>query len=181
MRDQGRSDSLDGDKRGGGVASPLIHWTDLWLAVVILAGCAALYYATAGFDKVSPLMAQNIPPEWFPRLLIWTIVVLTLLLPFEHLFLGLGRGDIDEDRSVRIKPVAVVTAILLVGVVASILVIGTMLATVLACILLPLLWGERRAKVLIPFAILFPGAVTLLFTQVLKVYFEPGMIGLVLH
>ncbi len=181
MGNQGRSDSLDGDKRGRGFASPLIHRTDLWLAVFILVGCAALYYATTGFEKVSPLMAQNIPPEFFPRLLIWTIVALTLLLPFEHLFLRLGRGDIDEDRSVRVKPMAILTAILLCGIVASILVIGTMLAMVLACVLLPLLWGERRAKVLIPFAILFPGAVALLFTQVLKVYFEPGMIGPVLH
>ena len=181
MRDRGRSDSVDGDRRGGGFASPLIHWTDFWLAVFILVCCAALYYATTRFEEVSPLMAQNIPPEFFPRLLIWTIVVLTLFVPFEHLFLGAGRGDIDKDRSVRIKPIAVVTAVLLVGVVASTLLVGTLVAMVLICVLLPLLWGERRAKVLIPFAILFPGAVTLLFTQVLKVYFEPGMIGLVLY
>jgi putative tricarboxylic transport membrane protein len=181
MGDQSRSDSVDGNKRGGDFTSPLIHWTDLWLAVFILVCCAALYYATTRFEEVSPLMAQNIPPEFFPRLLIWTIVALTLLLPFEHLFLGLGRGDIDKDRSVRVKPMAILTAILLCGIVASILVIGTMLAMALVCVLLPLLWGERRLKVLVSFAILFPGAVALLFTQVLKVYFEPGMVGLVLH
>ncbi len=181
MGNENRSKPVDGDKRGGGFASPLIHWTDLWLAVFILAVCAALYYATTLFDKVSPLMAQNIPPEFFPRLLIWTIVVLTLFVPFEHLFLGLGRGDIDKDRSVRIKPMAIVTAILLIGVVVSTLLVGTLVAMVLICVLLPLLWGERRFKVVAAFAILFPGAVTLLFTQVLKVYFEPGMIGLVLY
>ncbi len=87
MRKQKHPNPADGDERGGAFNSPLIHRTDLWLALVILAGCAALYYATTRFEEVSALMAQNIPPEYFPRLLIWTIVVLTVLLPFEHLFL----------------------------------------------------------------------------------------------
>ena len=52
---------------------------------------------------------------------------------------------------------------------------------ILVCLLLPSLWGERRLKVLLPFAILFPTAVALLFTQVLRVYFEPGIIGRVLY
>ncbi len=180
MRKQKHPNPADGDERGGAFNSPLIHRTDLWLALVILAGCAALYYATTRFDEVSALMAQNIPPEYFPRLLIWTIVVLTVLLPFEHLSLRARKKDIDEDRSVRIKPMAYVTAGLLIAVVASTLLLGTLIAMVLVCVLLPLLWGERRIKVLIAFAVIFPGAVTLLFSQVLKVYFEPGVIGLVL-
>ena len=49
---------------------------------------------------------------------------------------------------------------------------------IVVCIALPVLWGERRIKVLIPYVILFPAAVTILFTQVLKVYFEPGMFGI---
>ena len=47
----------------------------------------------------------------------------------------------------------------------------------LGCALLPLLWGERRKKILIPYIILFPASVAVLFTQVLKVYFEPGLWG----
>ena len=58
---------------------------------------------------------------------------------------------------------------------------GTALAMVLVCIALPLLWGERRAKVLVPYFVLFPLAVTVLFTQVLKVYFEPGAFGPEIH
>jgi putative tricarboxylic transport membrane protein len=151
------------------------------LAVFILAICAALYYATTRFEEVSPLMAQNIPPEFFPRMLIWTIVVLTLVLPIEHRFLEIGRKGLDKDRKVRITPMTFMTAGLLVAVVASTPFVGTLISMVAACVLLPMLWGERRPKVLISFAILFPGAVTLLFSQVLKVHFEPGVLGVVIY
>jgi putative tricarboxylic transport membrane protein len=181
LRNDDHPDSANGDERGSAGKSPIIHLTDLWLALLILTGCAALYYATTRFEEISPLMAQNIPPEFFPRMLIWTIVALTLFLPIEHRFLEKGRKGLDKDRSVRISPMTFMTAGLLCAVVASALVVGTLISMVMVCVLLPLLWGERRPKVLISFAILFPGAVTLLFSQVLKVYFEPGVFGVVLH
>jgi len=67
---------------------------------------------------------------------------------------------------------------LLLLVVAAIELLGMALTAVLVSAALPLLWGERRYRILIPFAILFPVAVTLLFTQVLKIYFEPGKLAL---
>ncbi len=169
--------SAKGEERKATSVSSLIHWTDFRLMVVILVVCAILYAVTATFEEVAALLAQNIPPEWFPRLLIWTIVVLSLILPFEHLFLEKGAAEIDKDRSDKIKPMAMITAALLILAVVSILLFGTALAMVLVCIALPLLWGERRAKVLVPYFVLFPLAVTVLFTQVLKVYFEPGAFG----
>lgn len=181
MRSEKTRDPVDGGGRGGFSLSSLVHRTDLGLALVILAVCAALYYATTTFEKVSPLFAQNLPPEFFPRMLIWTMVVLTLLLPFEHLVLKKGKQDIDQDRSDRVQPKAFMTAILLFAVIVSTYGLGTMLTMVVVCVLLPLLWGERRPTVLIAFAVLFPGAVTLLFTQVLKVPFEPGALGIVLY
>ena len=45
---------------------------------------------------------------------------------------------------------------------------------VVVCLALPMLWGERRLKVLIPFAVVFPGLVAFLFASVLGVHFEPG-------
>lgn len=158
-------------------ATTFVHRTDLGLTVLILALCAGVYYVTTGFEEVSTLLSQNIPPEWFPRLLIWTIALLSLFLPFEHLTRKRESGEIDKDRSERITPMAIFTAILLALVVASIPLFGTLVAMVLGCVLLPLLWGERRMKVLIPYIVIFPTAVALLFTQVLKVYFEPGAFG----
>ena len=166
-----------GEGRKASSAPSLIHWTDFRLTVFILVVCGALYAVTTTFEEVPVLLSQNIPPEWFPQLLIWTIVALSLTLPIEHRFLQDGAAGLDADRSERIRPMAVFTAVLLCLVVASIQLFGTAIAMVAICIALPILWGERRPRVLVPYVIVFPTAVIVLFTQVLKVYFEPGALG----
>ena len=155
--------------------SSLVHRTDFILAVVILAVCGGLYYLTTTFEKVPAIVGQSIPPEWFPRLLLTVIALLTVIIPFEHLFLGKGKDSIDEDRRARIKPISIFSALLLCGIVGLMPWLGTIVAMILVCVFLPLVWGERRLKVIIAFVILFPGLVALLFTQVLGVYFEPGI------
>ena len=152
----------------------LIHSTDLSITVIILAVCGALYFLTTRFEKVPEILAQGIPAQWFPRLLIWVIALLSLALPFEHRFRRAGREGLDEERKAPIEPITFATALLLAAVAASVPLLGTYLARIVATLLLPPLWGERRVPLLLLFAILFPSAVTLLFTQVLKVYFHPG-------
>jgi putative tricarboxylic transport membrane protein len=159
-------------------AASFVHRTDIWLTLLILAICGWLYYVTTSFDTVSALLTQNIGPEWFPRLLIGTIVVLSLMLPFEHLARGAQTDSIDKDRGSRIKPISLLTALLMLVVVGTVYLFGTLGAMIVVCIGLPLLWGERRAKVLVPYVLIFPPAVALLFTKVLKVYFEPGVWGI---
>lgn len=155
----------------------LVHGPDLKLALVILAICAIVYYLTTTWEDVPELLAENIPPQWFPKLMVWVIAALALLLPFEHMFSEHGKAGLDAERRERIPLISVVTAVLLVLAVAAVAVFGTFLATVFVCAALPLLWGERRWKILIPYFVLFPIAVALLFTQVLKVYFQPGWFG----
>ena len=178
MQEPDSDPTIADEKPQGRAIYSLIHGTDLWLTLIILTVCGGLYYVTSGFDEVPQILAQNITPEWFPRLLIWIIVILALLLPIEHLFHVRGKKHLDEDRRHHIKPMAVATAGLLTLVVASMQWLGTYLTMIFLCIALPMLWGERRLKVLLPFAIIFPTIVALLFTQVLKVYFEPGIFGL---
>ena len=163
----------------GGVPSPsaLIHRTDFWVAGALLVFCAVAYYLTTTFEEMSALFQGNIPPTWFPRLLIWSIGILALAIPFEHLFVRGGRERLDSDREERVRPIVWLTAGLLIGVVLLVEILGLFLATIAVCGALPLLWGERRAKVLVPFAILFPVSVALLFAYVLRIYFEPGLIG----
>lgn len=157
--------------------SSLVHRTDSILAAIILSICGALYYVTTRFEKVPDIVSQNIPPEWFPRLVLWVIAILTVIIPFEHLFLEKGKGGLDEDRRARIKPISIYSAVLLCCVVALMPWLGTSLAMVFVCVLLPMLWGESRIKVVLPFAIVFAGLVTLLFTKVLGLYFEPGVLA----
>ncbi|UCH72971.1 MAG: tripartite tricarboxylate transporter TctB family protein [Rhodospirillales bacterium] len=158
----------------------LLHTTDLVVALIILAICGVLYYVTTTFEEVSAMLAQNVPPEFVPQLVIIIIAILTLGIPFEHLLHKRRGGNIDSERSDRIKRMPYVTAGLLIVLVVGIPYLGMLLTMIGICAILPLLWGERRLKLIIPFAILFPLAVAYLFNKILLVFFEPGVLGIAL-
>jgi putative tricarboxylic transport membrane protein len=154
-----------------------VHRTDLLLAAVILAGAAFLFQETMRFDEIPAGLAQNVPPELFPQLLLVLIALMALLLPFEHIQKRREGIDLDAPRSNRIRPVTWLTAAFLFGVVLVVQWLGTVLAMVLACAALPVLWGERRLWRVALFAVLMPLAVTLLFVGLLEVNFIPGIVG----
>lgn len=161
-----------------GEKEKLLHTTDLVVALIIFAICGILYYVTTTFDEVSALLAQNIPPEFFPQLIIIAIAILTLGVPFEHLLHKRRGQNIDSERSERVKRMPYFTAGLMILLVLGIPYLGMLLSMIGVCVLLPLLWGERRLKLIIPFAILFPLAIAYLFNKILLVYFEPGIFGI---
>jgi len=165
-------------RRPAGWAAGVLDGTDLAISAVLLSVCAWLYYITSTFEEVAPLFAQDVTPEFFPRLLLWIIALLSVLLPFEHLMKPGGRAHFHKARSKPIPWMAYLTVALLVLVILSVEVIGTYFAIVLVCLSLPLLWGERRWQIMIPFAAIFPTVVMLLFAKVLGVYFESGLIGI---
>ena len=156
-------------------SSSFIHRTDLVLAILVLAVCGYLFYLTTGFERVAALFAQDIQPEFFPRLLIWTIVFLSMFLPVEHYFLKGGAASLDEARSLPIKPLAWLTMGLLLLIVGTILWVGTIGSMIIVSVAMPLLWGERRLKAIAIFAVIFPFLITLLFNKALGVHFEPGL------
>lgn len=156
----------------------MINRTDLTVSVLLLAACSVLYYVTSTFEEVSPLFAQDMPPERFPRMLLWFIAILTLLLPFEKKLRGEAGKVLDKARERPARPIVYLSVAFLVVVVMSIEIIGTFFVLVAVCLGLPLIWGERRWKILIPFVLLFPAAVMLLFSNVLGVYFATGLIGI---
>ena len=155
----------------------MINRTDLVVGLILLVACAVLYYVTSTFDEVSPLFAQDVPPERFPRMLLWVIAALALVLPFEQALRGSSGKVLDKARSEPVHGIVYVTAAFLILAVAAIQWIGTYLVLVAACLGLPLLWKERRWKYIVPFVLAFPAAVMLLFGHVLGVYFEPGVLG----
>lgn len=154
-----------------------IHMTDLALCVVILAISGFLFWSTTTFERVPESLAQNVQPTMFPRLLIAVIVVMALFLPFEHLQKRKTDIDLDGARQKPIKPIGYITALALIGIVLLTPRLGTVLSMIVACILLPLLWGERRVWILPVYAIALPLAVALLFEGVLEVSLEPGIVG----
>jgi len=159
----------------------LIHPVDGILTLIILAAVAWLYYETSQFDEVSALLSQNVPPQMFPRLLLVIIAVLALAMPFEHLLLKRKGKDIDKDRRKPVKAIAWVTMAALVAIIAASPLLGTLLTMVTVCIVIPFLWGERRLRFVLPFAVLFPLFIALLFNIVLGVYFDPGVVGLTIR
>ena len=163
-----------GHRRRGG----FVHATDLAVTAVLLMFAAWAYYLTTTFEEVAALFSQDVPPEFLPRLLIWTVVALSVLLPFEHLLKPGGRAHFDEARSTPIATMAYFTAALLFVVVLSIKWASTYLALIAVCVALPRLWGERRWSLIIPYALIFPTLVMLLFSKLLGVYFEPGLLGI---
>ncbi|MBI2978987.1 MAG: hypothetical protein HYY38_09270, partial [Rhodospirillales bacterium] len=78
--------SIPGNGGRNGEPEPATR-TDIGVTLVILTVALALWLETTTFEAVSTLLAQNIPPEFFPRLVLVTIVVLALVLPFEPLIL----------------------------------------------------------------------------------------------
>ncbi len=162
------------DAAGEGKA-PLFHAPDTVIAGIILVGAAVLYYLTTRFETVPQLLAQNIGPELFPQLVLMVIVVMAIGLPIEHHFLRGGRARLDSGRRERVRAPTWITAILMTAIVALMPVVGTLVTMFLACLSLPPLWGDFRLRLVLPFAILFPIAVKLVFEDLLAVHFEPGL------
>lgn len=154
-----------------------LHRTDLVVSAVILAICALLYWQTTTFAQIPRGLAQNVPPTLFPRLLIIVIAIMAVFLPFEHVQKRQMGIDLDAERQERIRPITFVTALALLGVVGLTPSLGTLPAMILACALLPLMWGERRYWLVAIYAVLLPLAVTLLFVAGLEVNFMPGIVG----
>jgi putative tricarboxylic transport membrane protein len=126
---------------------------------------------------VPELLSENVGPEVFPQLVLIAIVLLALGLPFEHRTIRGGAARLEKARSEPVGASGWATAGLLVVIGALMPLAGTLVTLFLICLALPLLWGERRLRVVVPFALLFPLAVKLVFETLLEVPFEPGLLA----
>jgi len=167
----------DTEERAGGMPAFSVHRVDLAVTAVIVALCAFLFWDTTTFEKVPPSLAQNVPPTLFPRLLLLLIAVMALFLPFEHVQKRAQGIDLDKERSDRVRPITLVTALALLGIVLVMPWLGTLPALVVSCALLPVMWGERRWWLVALYAIAFPLVITYVFVAGLEVNFLPGIAG----
>lgn len=168
------------ERNSSGADSPgtrLLHRPDIYVAAVILAMCAALFARTFWFDQVPSSLAQNVQPAVFPRLVLFAIAVVALIIPFEYRR-KLRQGiDLDSGRRQPIGSSVLITAAALVVMVSALPWLGALPALALIAAGLPVLWGERRWKILIPYIVLFPLAVLWLFSEMLQVTFPRGLFG----
>ncbi|NNK77832.1 MAG: tripartite tricarboxylate transporter TctB family protein [Litoreibacter sp.] len=159
----------------------LLDGVDAILALVLIALCALFYLIAGNFPVPGLFLGDNVLPEQFPRMLLVTIGLLAILLPFEHK-LEVDRWPlIKKSRSAPIGANAFATMGFLLVLVGVGEYIGTILTIFIAATALPILWGERRWLLILVYAVVFTSIVTYLFSIVLSVYFVPGVFGLTLR
>lgn len=171
--------SDDGPSRKVETAGPSgIDWIDGALALVLILISGFLYIQTSGFDQPALFLGDNVLPEEFPRMLLWIVGGLALLLPFEHLLERKRHPLIRKSRSAPIGRTTWATIVLMIVILALAPTIGTILTIFISSLTLPVLWGERRWLVVIIYSIVFTALITYLFAGILSVYFEPGVFGI---
>ena len=98
------------------------------------------------------------------------------LIPFEHILLKKSGKDIDSGRKKKINFATYGTMAILLTIIVFSEFLGAYVTIFLACFVLPVFWGEKNLKLLIPYVILFPLFIILIFNVLLGVYFEPGIL-----
>ena len=157
----------------------LFNKKDTVIAILMIALLGFLWFETTEFEKVPDLFSNNIPPEMFPQILLIIILGMILIIPFEHIFLKKNGKNIDSGRDKPIERSTIGTMVILSTIVASSQILGAAITIIAISIALPIYWGEKRLKVLIPYIIGFPLFVIILFNIVLGVHFEPGLLELI--
>ena len=151
----------------------LLNKKDTIIALLMIALIGFLWFETTKFEKVPDLFSNNIPPEMFPQILLIIILGMILIIPFENIFLKKNGKNIDAGRDKPIEKSTLGTMVILSTIVASSQILGAAITIIAISIALPLYWGEKRLKVLLPYIIGFPLFVIILFNIVLGVHFEP--------
>ena len=141
--------------------------SDMIVGGCILLFCAAAYGVTLTFGQAPAVVAQNVQPATFPRLVLGVIAVLTVAM----MIFARGR---PERRRRRVPAMTWLSAGIAIGFVLAFQWLGIVPAMMLLCLGLPVLWGERRWYLVVPFGLGFPVAVYLLFAALLDVHFEPS-------
>ncbi len=161
------SDNKDDSGRAAENESAARFPRDAIFGVGIVAFCIATWLVTLTFKEAPAVIAQNVQPATFPRLVIVVIAVLAVVIIFKSFRTA-------DKRPKPVPAMVFVSAAVMPGFVIAFYFLGILPAMVLLCFALPLIWGERRLYFVVPYAIVFPGLVYLLFAVVLKVYFEPS-------
>jgi len=137
---------------------------------VLVALCGLGYWLTTRFPSVPPMLSQNVPPTFFPRL-----VLLALAACGAFLIVANRRGPSPDSAPPRALVYA--TAAIVLATPALIALLGTWLVIAGIAAALPMLWRERRVLPILALAFGLPVAVYLLFTVALGVRFPSGAIG----
>lgn len=137
------------------------------LAAAVAAAVAVLFFAlTFDFEQMPVGLTQGLGAEFFPRLVLGTIIALSALL-------ALTSADGGEPLP-PIAPLVYASAAALVGFMALVPIIGMLPAMFLFLIGLGVLWGERRPLVLLASSTLVLLAMWAIFVRGFRVPLPQG-------
>jgi hypothetical protein len=140
---------------------------DVGAGAVLLAAAAVGFWLTTGFREVPAMLSQNVPPTFFPRLVLGLIAVLSVAL----IARGMRRA---ASPPAAIRATVLTTAIVVLLTPLAVALLGTWLTIAVVCIAVPWLWGERRCKLVGLLALAMPVFVYALFALVLELRFPVG-------
>lgn len=161
------SDTSEPDKRAAAKGFAARIPRDAIAGAAVLVFCLAAYLVTLGFKEAPAAIAQNVQPATFPRMVLLVMAILAVAI----IALSFRRQDKPKKP---FKPMLWPSVAIMPGFVLAFSFLGILPAMILLCFFLPLLWGERRLTLIIPYSIMIPTAIYLLFAVVLKVHFEPS-------
>jgi len=143
---------------------------DTIAGIVLLLFCALAFWLTTRFESLPAMLSQNVPPTFFPRIVVGLISLCSIALIVD----GLKRTPEQRDT---VKHSVLLSGGLIVLMPVSVWLIGSLPSISLFSIALPLLWGERRLHLPLLLAISLPAAVYLVFTLALGVRFPLGLVA----
>ncbi len=115
------------------------------------------------------MLSQNVPPTFFPRIVLAVLALLSLAL------LAFSRNKRDEPSAPLERPVYVTAGIFTVAV-ALVPYVGMLATVFLVSIGLSLYWGERSVIRIAGLALGLPLAVYVVFVLALGMRFPSGVL-----
>lgn len=164
--------NLASDKSG----ARFYHKKDLYLAIILVAFGAFVYYEADKFPPAPLVLGDTINADVFPKILVVVLLFLTAIIPFEFKITPEKVAKIDKERNERTISITWITIVMLLTIVSLANFLGAVLTMFTTCLIFPLVWGEKNYVAVAIYAIVFPACVYLLFNQLLGLYFEPGLL-----
>ena len=142
---------------------------DVLAGMALLVLCGVVFFLTTTFREVPAMLSQNVPPTFFPRLVVGAIAFLSIVL------VGLGLRPETRERE-KIKPEALVTAVIFIIAIALVPHLGMLATVFLVALVLPVYWGERRFVWIAILAIGLPVAIHIVFALALGMRLPRGVL-----
>lgn len=143
---------------------------DATIGLGLVGACAVLFRMTDSFPEVPAMLSQNVPPTFFPRLVLAVITLLSIVL----IIRGLTATRVPKEP---IKMRVFLTAGIVTASIILMRPLGMLLTVSILALVMPIAWGERRYRRLVVLALALPVAIHLTFTLALGIRFPLGLLA----